>query len=123
VKRYGGNVHDRTVVEVTGSRPASRELNDTTGNAVDLGTDSSYFWSADEKGQSICLNFREMKMRPTHYSFQSNGDVRNAYHLRSWVVEGSQDGSPWTVIDCREENNDLNHSDAGCTFAVSRLDR
>jgi hypothetical protein len=112
MQRYGGNVHDRAVVEVTGSRPASRESNDRTRNAVDLGTDASYFWSADEKGQSICLKFREMKMRSTHDSVQSNGEGRNACYLRSWVVEGSQDRSPWTVIDCREDNSDLNDSSA-----------
>jgi hypothetical protein len=41
-------------------------------------------------------------------------------HLKSWAVEGSDDGAMWTEIDRRENNIDLNDKDALKMFAVAR---
>ena len=45
------------------------------------------------------------------YSIQSNGSGSNYYHLKSWIVEGSNDSQPnqkWEEIDTRINNYDLN---------------
>jgi hypothetical protein len=43
-------------------------------------------------GPWICWDFREMRICPTHYAIRAD-------YLKSWVVEGSLDGSSWTEID------------------------
>jgi hypothetical protein len=95
--KCGGNVHDRGVVEITASSILSI---DYPRNSADLGTDS-YFKSEDESGQWICLDFKALKIEPTHYTIQAGYDD----YLKSWVVEGSDDGASWTEIDRRESNS------------------
>jgi hypothetical protein len=40
--------------------------------------------------------------------------------LKSWAIEGLDDGASWTEIDQRENNSDLNAKLAVKTFAVAR---
>ena len=45
------------------------------------------------------------------YSIQSNSHSINGPHLKSWVIEGSNDdqsNKKWEEIDARNNNNDLN---------------
>jgi hypothetical protein len=80
-------------------------------NAADL-TSGSQFSSNDEPGQWICWDFREMRVRPTHYTIW-------AAWLKSWVVEGSLDGESWTEIDRQTNNQDFSFAvsnPAGCRF-------
>lgn len=42
-------------------------------------------------------------MTPTHYTARSANVYANWFHPKSWVIEGSIDGSSWEEID--EENN------------------
>ena len=42
------------------------------------------------------------------YSIQSNGNGQNSNHLKSWTIEGSNDGNNWKEIDRRFNTNDLN---------------
>ena len=42
-------------------------------------------------------------------------------HLKSWVIEVSNDGSSWTEIDRRENNNDLNDEYATANFKISKV--
>jgi hypothetical protein len=51
----------------------------------------SVFQSKDEPDQLICWDFREMRVRLTHYTIW-------AWNLTSWVIEGSLDGEKWTEI-------------------------
>jgi hypothetical protein len=53
------------------------------------------FVSQDEPGQWACWDFGEMRVRVHDYAI--DGDS-----LKSWVVEGSLDGSNWTEIDLQQ---------------------
>jgi hypothetical protein len=107
-----GNIHDRGVVEITAS---SVFWTDYPRNTADLGTDS-YFKSEDEPRQWICFDFKSLRIEPTHYT------IRTFLFdcLKSWTLEGSDDGVSWTEIDRRENNSDLDDTFAVKTFAVSR---
>jgi hypothetical protein len=118
--RFGGNVHERGVVGITANRPVNAESCNAPMNLADLGTDS-YFHSVNEPNQSICYDFKEMKIRPTHYSVRMYPAGRNSYHLKNWVIEGSTDGASWSEIDRRENNTDLNSSLAIKTFEVAKI--
>jgi hypothetical protein len=52
-----------------------------------------------------------MRVRPTHYTLE-------AEWLKSWVVEGSLDGSSWTEIDRQTDKQDFRYGKPA-SFAVS----
>jgi hypothetical protein len=109
--KCGGNVHDLGVVEITSSSVSNTE---TLRNAVSLGDLESSFYSEDEPGQWICFDFKTVRIEPTHYTIRAGYDEQ----LKSWAVEGSDDGDSWTEIDRRENNSDLNSEFALKTFAI-----
>jgi hypothetical protein len=61
-----------------------------------------------------------MRVSPTQYSIQAHGSPRNGSHLRSWVLEGSIDGSSWTELDRRTNNDDLNGANLIQAFSISK---
>ena len=111
----GGNVHDNKIVNVTASSVYSGSYHPK--NAVDLGTNSVY-GSNDKKDTWICYDFKERRVIPTSYSVMSYKKRPGGHHLKSWVIEVSNDGSSWTEIDRRDNNNDLNHRYAIANFKI-----
>jgi hypothetical protein len=53
-----------------------------------------------------------MRVRPTHYTLRADC-------LKSWVVEGSLDGTSWTEIDRQTDNRNF-WGCAAASFAVSK---
>jgi hypothetical protein len=117
--RYGGNVHDRGIVNITANRPA--DSRDVPKVIADLGDNSEYM-STNDENQSICFDFKTLKIKPTHYTIRTQCAGPNKCHLKNWVIEGSTDGTLWVEIDRRENNSDLNNSKAIQTFSVSKVD-
>jgi hypothetical protein len=73
-----------------------------------------FFCSEDKPGQWISWDFKALRIAATHYTIR-------ALWLKSWAVEGSDDGASWTEIDRRENNSNLNlNATAVKTFAVAR---
>jgi hypothetical protein len=115
----GGNVHDLNVVHVTASSTYAHTAVCAPKNIADLQTDSN-FGSSNLPNQWICYDFRDMRIRPTHYTIKSCFDARvNDTNLKQWIVEVSDDGSQWTDIDSREFNNDLNGPSQIRSFPVA----
>jgi hypothetical protein len=111
-KKHGGNVQEKGIVTIT-SKSVYDDPKCALKNVADL-TSDSYFCSTNEPGQWVCWDFREMRVRPTHYTIRTDC-------LKSWVVEGSLDGSSWTEIDRQTDNYDFNHSYIQtASFAVSK---
>jgi hypothetical protein len=73
------------------------------------------FLSKDEPSQWVCWDFRQIRVRPVHYTLVVE-------FLKSWVVEGSLDGRSWTEIDRQTYNQDFKARwQTGCTsFPVSK---
>jgi hypothetical protein len=94
------NVHEAGIVIIT-SKSADGPPDNPSPVANLANLDSlRHFRSKDEPGQWVCWNFQEMRLRPTHYRVWS-------FHLKSWVVESSLDGSNWTEIDRQTNNEDF----------------
>ena len=119
-RECGGNVHDKGIVNVTASSVYNDDSDYHPKNAVDLGTDSLYC-SKNEKDTWICYDFKERCVIPTSYSVRSQGNGPGNSHLKSWVIEVSNDGSSWTEIDRRDNNNDLNDKYATANFKISKV--
>ena len=98
---YGGNVHRNGVVQITASSVARGDMGPE--NAVELGTDSC-FCSRSEPNSWICCDFRKRRVALVSYSIRS---PRAPSCPKSWVLEVSNDGIVWQVVDHRENNEHL----------------
>jgi hypothetical protein len=115
-KRFGGNVIDRNIVSITASSigdPQSYPLRHVADFA-----NQSYFCTNNEANSWICYDFKDMRIKVTHYSIRSRRDA-NMNHLRFWTLEGSKDGSSWVKVDDRQNDTSLNSQGAISTFSIS----
>jgi hypothetical protein len=95
-KKHGGNVHDKGIVTITSKSVRFDHWNHRPQNVADLTVDST-FYSGLGPHQWICWNFGERRVRPSHYTIR-------ALDLKSWLVEGSLDGTKWKEIDRRTDS-------------------
>ena len=109
-RKCGGNVHKKGVVEVTGSSWATG----SEPHVADLGT-NLHFQSNDEPNSWICYDFKERRVAPTSYSIR----MCCWGFMRSWVLEVSDDGMNWEVIDRQENSNDLKGAFMTHNFVLS----
>lgn len=66
----------------------------------------------------LCYDFKEKKVKPSHYSVRSYADCSNSYNIVNWNIEGSNDGETWKVLDSRQNERSLDGSDASNTFEI-----
>ena len=135
-RQYGGNVHDKGVVTITASSFVGCE---EPRNAADIGTDSQ-FHSQNQPNSWICYDFKYRRVSLTSYSLRSccadpggwqtivqrsrlaclsRTELMGGGHLKSWVVEISNDGSLWEPVDSRQGTSELNSRCAVRNFAIS----
>jgi chaperonin cofactor prefoldin len=112
--KHGGNVHEKGIVTIT-SMSVRDGISYAVQNIANL-TSNESFASKEAPGQWICWDFREMRVRPTHYAIWTQ-------FLDSWVVEGSLDGTSWTEIDRRTGSRDFEGGyQSANSFVVSKSD-
>jgi hypothetical protein len=113
-RKYLGNVADMGIVTIT-SKSVGYDMEHgpvrNPGNVADLASCFS-FGSQDEPGQWICWDFGKMRLRPTHYTIRTEC-------LKSWVVEGSVEGSSWREIGRETDNQVFKDGEQTASFAVS----
>ena len=128
-RECGGNVHDKGIVTVTASSLFEQlqihlapylTVDNGYRNVVDLVADSCYY-SKQEPNSWICYDFKERRVVPTSYSVRTYGWGPGHEHLKSWVIDVSNDGIKWTEIDRKEVNNALNREWAIANFNISRV--
>ena len=122
-RECGGNVHDKNVVNVTASC-VFKDDNSYQRRVVELGTDS-FLCSNDAKDTWVCYDFKDRRIIPTSYSVRSWRDGPGGEHLKSWIIEVSNDGTEnsWIEIDRRENNSDLNAKYVTANFKISQVPR
>jgi hypothetical protein len=113
-RRHGGNVHDKGIANVSASSIYGYTM---AKNAVDLANhQQNFFHSLNSPDQWLCYDFKERRIQLTKYSIAAH---TNGYcFLRSWIVEGSEDGSSWTVLDERKSSEEANSDHPIATFSV-----
>jgi hypothetical protein len=119
-EKYGGNVADKKIVAVSSNsvHPGSYDAK----NAADLTADN-YWHNKYEEDSWICYDFKNLRVRPTHYSIRSRCDEGvNGSHFRTWITETSVDGTNWTTIDEHRDYDGLNGQNVIRTFAVRTCD-
>jgi hypothetical protein len=113
-RRFDGNVHDRGIVTITASSLLGPECSGR--NAADLNSDFP-FSSALDSNAWLCYDFKDRRVSLTYYS------MRSAFTRfpKSWVIEGSLNGTSWTQVDERMNTTDLKGQNRVATFPVSRI--
>jgi hypothetical protein len=106
-KKHGGNVTEKRIVSITAKSVDSGALKLVAELSSNWG-----FQSANEPGQWICWDFLQMRARLTHYTIRT-------LDLKSWIIEGSVDGTRWTEIDRRTGTQDFKENNI-VSFAISR---
>lgn len=78
------------------------------------------FYSGNSPGIWICLDFKDKRVSPTHYTLRSYKWDAKSIHPRSWNIEGSVDGINWVEIDNRRDCQFLNGGKLSHTFQMNR---
>jgi hypothetical protein len=115
-KAAGGNPHDKQLISVITSSTESGNPK----NVAEFGTET-YFYSNNVENQWMCYDFKDLRVIVTHYLLRTHGAGQDSCHLRSWVLEGSQDYSNWTELDRRENDPRLNGAKATCHSEVRNV--
>jgi hypothetical protein len=119
-KACRGNVHRQGVVAVSASGVWNDEYRFLPEHAADPTTDAT-FQSKREKPSWLCYDFKDGRVRITHYSIRSQPEGAAGFcNLKSWRVEGSNDEKNWVSLDERKDNKVLNAKNAIHTFSVEK---
>jgi hypothetical protein len=90
----GKNHNDENVLTLeafTSKSIASDDQQFAPRNVTD-GRRDTMFVSQNQPNQWICLDFHRMRVRISHYIFCARSE-------KSWILEGSVDGTNWTEMD------------------------
>lgn len=113
----GGNVDIKNVVKVTSS--SIYDSSQTARNAVDLNDMNHYFSSDDEENSWLKYDFVNRKVKPTHYSIRTRHDYgKGRQHPKNWVIEGSNEGKEWMVLDSHFDETCLDDKNVTHTFKI-----
>ena len=113
------NVHDKGAIEITES--SYRRSNEEEGKfAADLGNKSSIFFSQNEKNSWIQYNFKEKKIKPTHYSIRTTHyKGKGLSRPLNWIIKGSNTRKDdWTTLDRRNNVTELDGESIVRTFEL-----
>jgi hypothetical protein len=119
-----GNVHDKSeiVIEFSSMHPSSEWQN--WKSVVDLdGKDYHSVFHSDNRPNSwLSYDFKSKRVYPTKYYIRSRN--YNAHHMRSWVLEGSnnRDNDKWIELDRRDNIGELSRANGEVTFPISHGD-
>jgi hypothetical protein len=110
--KYGGNPHVQGIVQATASGIYDGHEDHAPMQALEPST-PKFFWSNKAPDSWICIDFMKNCLEVTHYALQVTGASRQTHTWsgtswnpvswngtpRSWVIEGSIDGTLWEAID------------------------
>lgn len=111
-----GNIHDNKTINVTSNSYCE---SDHPKHLLDFNCENRY--QAQYKNDSwICFDFKNKRIKITSYSIKSYKS--SCHHLKSWILEVSNDGQNWTNIDEHQNCETLNGSGNVGTFNVKSND-
>jgi hypothetical protein len=114
-RECGGNIHDRGIVAVSAS---SQHYSDYPVQVIfDFKTKFSGFATKNEDNSWICIEFKQHRIKPTHYSIRTRADS-DTQHPRTWVLEGVGDAGDWFPLDCQTSNSELSGPNCVRTFSI-----
>lgn len=112
-RQVGGNIHELGLITITSHSLMFDEGPPRYGlkNLANLSS-PSWMWSKGGPSEWICWDFREVKVRPSHYTIAGQA-------LQSWILEGSEDGTNWTHLDEQSEIRNFIEGTARTSFPIA----
>ena len=102
-KKAKGNAHKAHIVTLTSSSSGHGDIS----HLIEYGMNGD--WGTKNLENSwVKVDLINRQAEFTGYSIMSVAALRNQMHLRSWVVEVSNDDDQWIPVDERVKCNDLN---------------
>lgn len=112
--KVNGNIHDKKIIKVTSNSILSnyhpKNLLNTEINDQYQSDGSSFAW--------ICFDFKDKLIELSSYTIESCNWSKNTGHLKSWVIEISNNKNNWLEIDKHDNCKDLNGPNLIKTFDV-----
>ena len=99
-----GNVHTQNIVDITSSSKLENE-SFKAENVVEQSNNLG-FGTKNENDSCIQFDFKERRVLLESYTLKTMNWPENYGHLKSWIIEVSNDGQNYIEID-RHENSDL----------------
>lgn len=117
-KKFGGNVSDKKVVNITSSSNTSNSLS-SPKYAADFENKDTFFGSSNFPNSWIKYDFKNRRVCPTHYSLSHTFKEKGWSHPVQWVIEGSNTDrdDDWKELDSRSNINEINGAK---TFKMQR---
>lgn len=102
-------------IQISASSICSGQINDL----LDFDDKSSFFETNSKPNSWICFEFINHKIIPSSYIIRTI-DSENNDHLKSWIVEGSNDNKNWIKIDENQNCSHLKGSEKVHLFTISK---
>lgn len=108
------------VLEITSSSIYSNNIALSPQNVIKYDDLKSCFESENENDSWICFDFKDKRIKFTNYTVSTNDWEKGQGHLRSWVVEVSNDENKkdWKIVDKQENCDLLNGKRCVHTFSI-----
>lgn len=113
VKLNKYNINDNGLIKITGKGTGGGT--GSLSSLIDYNSNSMYLISDLNKSPMICFDFKNYSICISAYSVKTS----SRYYMRSWVVEGSNDDSNWTILDSHSNNTTMNSSNTAYTFIIN----
>lgn len=114
-RECGGNVEDKGIVLVT----STQGYGSPPKCVADLDDLSSTRYTNSDQNGFIQYDFKEKKVKPSYYTIRSRNANINNHHLKSWAIDGSNNGeNDWKVLDTQDNVSYLNGPNAFHTFQI-----
>lgn len=101
-----GNIHDNGTIEISSNSISTSDNTERHPKFLVDYQSNSYYFSKDNGDAFICFDFKNQFVKLSSYSIKNNKSSNLAY-LKNWVVEVSNNGVEWVVIDRRMDDRTL----------------
>ena len=89
-------------------------------NVLNYGNDLQVFESKHEPNSWLCIDFKDNKVNPSHYSIKTTKYGNKDNHIpQNWDIEGSNDHKHWDLLDSRRKEESIHKAATANTFAIT----
>lgn len=119
-KETQGNIHDNETITITSNSISSNNQMFHPKNVVDYDSETYYCKENRNENANIVFDFKDKQVELESYSIKTYRNPQGYEHLKSWVIEVSNDNYKWTAIDYHNDDGTLNGPGIIGTFVVKK---
>ena len=114
-EKVGKNIHDSGIITIATN---TCHNDHHPKNLVDLDKNNCYWSGSTCVNAWIRFNFKNMRVKISSYSINTDDRIPGNCHIKNWAVEISDDGENWMLIDEHSNYDGLNGNNIIKTFDV-----